>query len=185
MKRTIVRGSALVVAAAIVLVGSATLRAQQGAPEPGPEHKKLEYYTGKWTTESEIKANPFMPAGKYTSQDDCGLFTGGFAVICHSEGNGPLGPMKSVGIMGYSSEDKVYTYYGVDNSGMVPSTVSKGSVTGDTWVYSDESKMGGKLVKSRYTIKQLSPTSYTAKWEMLGEGGAWSTVMESKSSKAN
>ena len=66
---------------------------------------------------------------------------------------------------------------------MVPTSVSKGSVTGDTWVYSDESKMGGKLVKSRYTIKQVSPTSYTAKWEMQGEGGAWSTVMESKSSK--
>jgi len=86
--------------------------------------------------------------------------------------------------MGYSSEDKTYTYYGIDSSGMVPTTVSRGSVQGDTWVYTDESKMGGKLVKSRYTMKLLSPTSYSFKWEMQGEGGAWSALMEGKSTKA-
>ena len=76
------------------------------------------------------------------------------------------------------------SYYGIDSSGMVPTTVSRGSVQGDTWVYTDESKMGGKLVKSRYTMKVLSPTSYTYKWEMQGDGGAWSTLMEGKSTKA-
>jgi Protein of unknown function (DUF1579) len=185
MKTAIVERTAVLAAGVLLLVGSTRTWAQQGAPQPGPEHKKLAYYSGKWTTESEIKPNPFMPPGKYTSKDDCGLFQGGFAVVCHSDGNGPMGPMKSVGIMGYSSEDKVYTYYGIDNMGTVPTSVSRGSVTGETWVYTDESKMGGKLVKSRYTIKQVSPTSYTATWEMQGEGGAWATVMESKSSKAN
>jgi hypothetical protein len=174
--------SVVVAGAALAVAGSAALA--QEAPKPGPEHKKLEYYTGKWSSESEVKANPFMPAGKYTSSDSCDWFQGGFAVVCHSEGGGPMGPMKSVGIMGYSAEDKVYTYYGIDNSGMVPTSVSKGSVQGDTWTYTDESKMSGKLVKSRYTIKQLTPASYTFKWEMQGEGGAWSTLMEGKSTKA-
>ena len=185
MKSTKLQACGVLAGAVLVLAASVTARAQQGPPKPGPEHKKLEYYAGKWTTESEVKANPFGPAGKYTSKDDCGLFQGGFAVICHSDGTGPAGPTKSVGILGYSSEDKVYTYYGIDNSGMIPTSVSKGSVTGDTWVYTDESKMGGKLVKSRYTIKQVSLTSYTSKWEMRGEGGAWTTLMEAKSSKAN
>jgi hypothetical protein len=183
MDRAMVRRSAGVAGAALVLFGSVAAWAQD-APKPGPEHKKLEYYTGKWTSESEVKANPFMPPGKYTSKDDCGWFQGGFAVVCHSEGGGPMGPMKSVGIMGYSSEDKTYTYYGIDSGGMVPTSVSKGSAQGDTWVYTDESKMGGKLVKSRYTIKQLNPASYTFKWEMQGEGGAWSALMEGKSTKA-
>jgi hypothetical protein len=44
--------------------------------------------------------------------------------------------------------------------------------------------MGGKLVKSRYTLKQLSPMSYSFKWEMQGAGGTWSTLMEGKSTKA-
>jgi hypothetical protein len=184
MKNMLVRCGVVLVGSVVLLAGSTLVRAQ-GAPKPGPEHKKLAYYTGKWTSESEVKANPFMPPGKYTSKDDCDWFQGGFAVMCRSEGGGPMGAMKSLGILGYSSEDKVYTYYGIDNSGMVPTTVAKGSVEGDTWTYVDEAKMGGKLVKSRYTMKQLSPTSYSFKWEMQGEGGAWSTLMEGKSTKAN
>jgi len=49
----------------------------------------------------------------------------------------------------------------------------------------DEAKMGGKMVKSRYSIKELSPTSYTFKWETQGEDGAWQTVMEGKSTKVS
>ena len=45
--------------------------------------------------------------------------------------------------------------------------------------------MGGKMVKSRYTINQTSPTSYTFKWEMQGEDGAWQTIMEGKSTKTS
>jgi len=95
-----------------------------------------------------------------------------------------MGAMKSVGILGWSGEEKVYTYYGLDNSGMVPTTVAKGSLTGDTWVYTDESKMGGKPMKSRYTIKQLGPSSYSFKSE-LQDAGAWATLMEGKATKAN
>jgi len=183
MNRVMVQRTAILAGAAFVLAGSSAIRAQE-APKPGPEHKKLEYYVGKWSSESEVKANPMMPSGKYSSKDDCAWFQGGFALQCRSEGAGPMGPMKSAYFLGYSNEDKVYTYYGVDNTGMVPTTVSKGTVQGDTWVYTDESKMGGKLVKSRYTIKQLSPSAYSFKWETLGNAGAWSTVLEGKSTKA-
>ena len=175
--------SVVVAGAALVLFGSIAASAED-APKPGPEHKKLEYYTGKWSSESEVKANPIMPSGKYSTKDDCAWFQGGFTVVCHTESSGPMGPMKSVGIMGYNSEEKVYTYYGIDSSGMTPTVVSRGSVQGDTWVYTDESKMGGKTIKSRYTMKTLSPTAYTFKWEMEGAGGTWSTLMEGKSTKA-
>jgi hypothetical protein len=167
MKRAMSTASILA-AAACVLAASAPARAQSDAPKPGPEHKKLEYFAGKWTSEAEARKNPF-----------------GFAIVCHSEGTGPMGATKSLGILGYSAEEKVYTYYGLDNSGMVPTTVSKGSLTGDTWVYTDESKMGGKPMKSRYTMKQLSPTSYTFKWEMQDDKGAWATLMDGKATKAN
>jgi hypothetical protein len=44
--------------------------------------------------------------------------------------------------------------------------------------------MGGKKVKSRVTIKELSPTSYTFTMEMQGPDGKWAPMMESKSTKA-
>ncbi len=165
-----------------VLVAVPAARAQE-PPKPGPEHQKLDYFVGTWTSEGDLKANPAMPAGKYTSKDECQWFKGGFALKCDSKGSGPMGPVEGASLVGYSGEEKVYTVYGIDSTGMVPTTVSKGSVQGDTWVFTDESKMGGKMVKTRYTMKQLTPASYTFKWEMQGEGGAWSTVMEGKSTK--
>jgi hypothetical protein len=38
-------------------------------------------------------------------------------------------------------------------------------------------------VKSRVTIKELSPTAYAFKMEMQGADGKWITAMESKSTK--
>ena len=43
------------------------------------------------------------------SSDTCEWFEGRFSVICRYEGTGPMGPSKSIGILGYSSEEKVYT----------------------------------------------------------------------------
>jgi hypothetical protein len=153
-------------------------------PKPGPEHKKLGYFVGKWVTEGEMKPNPFMPGGKMTSTDTCEWFEGGFAVVCRYDGKGPIGPTKGIGIMGYSTEEKAYTYYGLDNSPMGMVSVPLGTVQGKTWTYNDEAKMGGRMVKSRYTITETSPTSYTFKWEMLGEDGAWKTIADGKATKA-
>src|SRR5436309_7959309 len=87
-------------------------------PKPGPEHQRLEYFVGKWTGEGEMKPGPMGPGGKITSTDTCEWFEGHFAVICRSDGKTPMGPSKSIGILSYSPEEKIYTYYGVDNSGM-------------------------------------------------------------------
>lgn len=156
------------------------------APKPTAEHKKLDYFAGKWTAEGEMKANPFgMPAGPFTSHDTCEWFEGGFSLVCKSEGNSPMGPTKGIGIMSYNTEEGAYTYYGVDNSPMAMATVPHGTVADDTWTYTDESKMGGKMMKSRYVIKQMSPTSYTFKWEIAGDDGSWQTIVEGKAKKAS
>ena len=153
-------------------------------PTPGPEHKRLGFFVGNWKGDVEVKPNPMMPSGKYKSTDVCKWFEGGFAVVCHSEGNGPMGPTKGLGIMGYSADEKVYTYYGTDSSGMTMLTVPRGTIDGKTWTYNEESMMGGKPFKSRYTIHELSPTSYSFQWEMQGEDGKWVTVMEGKQTKS-
>ena len=154
-------------------------------PQPGPEHKRLGYFVGKWTTEGETKPNPFMPGGKMLNHDTCEWFDGGFAVVCRSEGKGPMGPTKTIGIMGYSAEEKVYLYYGLDNSPMAMATVPRGTLNGGIWVYNDEAKMGGNSMKSRFTIKEISPRAYTFKWEVLGEDGAWQAMFEGKSTKSS
>jgi hypothetical protein len=67
---------------------------------------------------------------------------------------------------------------------MTMASVPKGTVQGNTWTFNDESKMGGKMVKGRYIIREASPTSYTFAWESMGDDGSWKTIMEGKSTKA-
>lgn len=175
---------ALAVSLAIAVAGLAAAPAQPPqAPKPGPEHKKLDYFVGKWTHTGEMKPGPFGPGGKMSWTDTCEWFEGGFAVVCRSDGKGPMGPMKGLGIMSYSTEEKVYTYSGTDSSGMTMTTVPKGTVSGDTWTFTDESMMGGQKMKTRVTVKQISPTEQTFLMEMQGADGKWMPMMESKGTK--
>jgi hypothetical protein len=155
------------------------------APKPTPEQKRLGYFVGKWTSEGELKPGPMGPGGKVTSTDTCAWFSGGFAVVCHSDGTSPMGPSKEIGVLGYSTEEKAYTYYAVNNSSMAMTSVPKGKVQGDTWTYTDEGVMGGQKYKSRITIKEVSPTEYTFRMEMQGPDGKWAPVMDAKSTKVH
>ncbi|MFY9550066.1 MAG: DUF1579 family protein [Thermoanaerobaculia bacterium] len=151
-------------------------------PKPGPEVKKLGYFVGSWKTETEAKPNTIMPAGKTTEISKCEWFPGGFHVVCHTTGNGPMGA-RQLGILGYDSDAKAYTYYGIGSaSGGAAS--SKGTVDGSTWTYTSNDKMGGKTVQGRYTITEVSPTSQTFKFETSDDGQTWTEVMEGKATKA-
>ncbi len=122
--------------AAFAVVSATGLQfAAAQAPKPSPEHARLGYFVGKWTAEGEMKPGPMGPGGKMTSSDNCEWFEGRFSVICRSEGTTPMGPTKSIGILSYSPEEKVYTYYGVDNSNMTMASVPRGTLRGDTWTY--------------------------------------------------
>jgi hypothetical protein len=179
------RAWVVVLACAFVLAtGSAWAQSAGEAPKPSPEHKKLGYFVGTWTSKGEMADNPFMPGGPFSSTDKCEWFEGGFSVVCHTEGKGPMGPTKGLGIMTYSPEEKVYAYYGVDNTPMAMMSIPRGTIDGDTWTYLDESEMGGATVKSRYVLKVLSPTSYSFKWEMQAKDGSWQTIMNGTSTKA-
>jgi hypothetical protein len=168
-----------------LLISATAVRAQEKkmeAPKPAPEVKKLDYFVGTWKSEGEIKQNPFMPAGKMTSTSKCEWFPGGFQVVCHDEGKGPTGSVHGLGIMAFNTEEKAYTYAGIDNFGM--SVAAKGNVDGDNWTYTSEDKMGGKTYHGRYSMVTSSPDSYTFKYETSEDGSNWMTIMEGKTTKA-
>ncbi len=152
------------------------------APKPGPEVKKLGYFVGTWKSEGELKENPFgMPPGKYAGTDNCEWFHGGFQVVCHSSAKGPAGAMHSMGIIAYNTQDKAFTYYGIDNMGMADQ--SKGTVEGDHWEYTSDMKIGDKTYHGRYSMTTSSPDSYTYKYETSEDGTNWTLCMEGKSTK--
>lgn len=167
---------------AIVLICGFTslllAQAPPAPPKPGPEHKKLEYFVGKWTVESEIKANEYVPAGKTISTEIATLGPGGFYVESRAEG-GQL-PTR-LAILAYDSHAKVYTSYYASSVGLVGT--GTGTVNGNTWTWMVEDKFAGEAVKGRTTITTLSPTQYTMKYEMADEKGGYITILEGKATK--
>lgn len=167
--------------AVILICGFTSLllaQAPPAPPTPGPEHKKLEYFVGKWTVESEIKPNEFVPAGKTVSTDTCTLGPGGFYVECLAEGG--QFPTR-LAILAYDSHAKVYTSYYANGGGLVGTAT--GSVDGNTWTWMVEDKFAGQVIKGRTTITMSSPTQYTIKYEMANEKGGYTTILEGKATK--
>ena len=152
-------------------------QAPPAPPKPGPEHKKLEYFVGKWTVEGEIKANEFVPAGKNVSTETATLGPGGFYVESRSESQ--FGTR--LAIIGYDSHAKVYTSYYASSVGLVG--VGTGTVNGNTWTWMVEDKYAGIAVKGRTTVTILSPTQQTIKYEMADGKGGYTTIVEGKSTK--
>lgn len=168
--------------AVFAAASTALAQAPPGPPKPGPDHKRLSYFEGKWTTEGQQKENPFGPAGKFSSNDTCEWILDGFFLRCTSEGKDPVGEFKSMGLMGYDAENKIYTYYGADSRGM--GIGGDGTLKDNVWTYTSTAKMKGKTIKSRWVVTDTSPAAYTFKWEMADDKGNWMTLAEGKSTKA-
>ena len=83
--------------------------------------------------------------------------------------------------MGYDTDQNMYTTDEFTEQGR--HDASKGSVAGDTWTFNSTANYGGQEVKQRMTIKTLSPTSYTMKFEVSIDGTNWMTFMEGKATK--
>lgn len=166
----------------LVFIGTSLLLAEgMEPPKPGPEHARLERWVGVWKGSGEMKENPFGPAGKMTWTETCEWFPGNFHVICHSESKGDTGDSKGLSLIGYDAESKRYTWYGLDSSGW--SDMAKGNVEAKTWTFSSETQLGGKPMKSRMVIEEVSPTANRFKWEMSEDGKNWTLLMDGESSK--
>jgi hypothetical protein len=168
---------------AMVLSSVATAWSQM-APKPGPEVKKLDYFVGTWTTEATIPQGPWGMGGKFSSTETSEWMDGNFFVVSHSDFKMPPelgGDGKETSIMGYDTQENVYIYEAFNSQGHHES--SKGTLTGDTWTWTSEANYGGQDIKQRSTIKILSPTSFSIKFEASMDGTNWMTFMEGKATK--
>jgi hypothetical protein len=174
------RSSIILIATVLV---AAVAVAQMGPPKPAPELKKLDYFSGTWTSEGDVKPGPMGPGGKFTGSGKGQWMDGGFFLVINSDfKGGAMGNGTGTAYMGYNADEKVYTYDEFNTMG--EAVHSKGTVDGDTWNWTNEFKMGPQTMKARYIMKILSPDSYTFKFEMSPDGNKWETSMEGKATKS-
>ena len=167
---------ALLIAACALLTAIA-LQAQ-APPPPAPELQKLAFMAGHWTVEGTATMGPpGTPATKWTETIDSEWMDGKYFLVEHNDMDlGPMGKGHQMSITGYDSDNKVYTRSGFDSWGEADK--STGTVNGDTWIWLSDERMGGMPMKGRFTVKVLSPTSYTMKYEMSPDGTNWMTAVE-------
>ena len=166
---------------ATVFLG-ALASAQMDAPKPAPELKKLDVFAGSWTLDGTMKATSMGPGGAtMTENEKCEWMEGGFYLICHSDYKGTMGSGIGLSIMGYSTDDKAYTYREFNSYGEFED--SRGTLEGDTWTWIGDEKMGGTVMKGRFTMKMTSPSAYTFMFEMSQDDAKWSSMMEGKATK--
>ena len=166
-----------------LLLFSATAWGQM-APKPGPEVKKLDYFLGTWTVDATIGQGPWGSGGKFTSTDTTDWMPGSFFLERHADFKMPPelgGDGRATSIMGYDSDQNVYTRDEFNSLGH--RGVSKGTLSGDTWTWTSTQNYGGQEIKQKMTLKVLTPSSYTMKFEVSPDGTNWMTFMEGKATK--
>jgi hypothetical protein len=163
------------------LFTAAAALAQTQPPKPGPELKKLEVFAGTWTLDGNMKPGMMGPGGSMTENEKCEWMEGGFYLVCHSDYKSSMGGGTGLSVMGYSAEDKAFTYREFNSFGEFDD--SRGTLDGDTWTWLNDEKMDGMTMKARFTMKMTSATSYNFTFDMSQDGTKWSTVMDGKASK--
>jgi Protein of unknown function (DUF1579) len=176
------RVSTITILLTLLFAVAVCAQAQMPAATPGPELKKLAFLAGNWAMDGDLKSGPMGPGGKVTGTEQIEWMEGGFFLVSHSTFKGAgMGNGTGISFYGYDPNEKVYTYDEFNSMGEAEH--SKGTVDGDTWTWTSDEKMGGMTMKGRFTMKILSPTSYSFKFDMSQDGTTWTAVMDGKSTK--
>lgn len=151
-------------------------------PKPTAEHEALGWWVGTWEGKGEMKPGPFGPGGPMSWTEECSWFGNGkFQVVCRSKGTGPMGPMHGLGIVAYDAQKKVYTHYGVDDTGWAG--LSEGERDGEAWTFRSREVVGGKTYQGRFQMRPLSDNEFSFEWAMSEDGQTWTTMMAGKTKK--
>jgi len=173
----------LLAAAVLCALLTAVLMQAQAPPPPAAELQKLDFMTGHWTAAGTYTAGPpGTPSIKWSATTDAEWMDGKYFLVEYSDMDlGSMRKGKQLTVMGYDSDNKVYTHNAFDSMGEAEK--STGTVTGDTWTWTGDEHMGGMTMKGRFTEKVLSPTSYSMKLELSPDGTTWMTAMEGMATK--
>src|SRR6266496_1306835 len=173
----------LLAAVPMMLLATASSIWAQAVPQPRKPSAELQkegdYFVGNWKFTGETKPSPFGPGGqKFESSERLEWIPGGFFLLARSyEGE----KWTQLTIIGYDEKKEILTHTTYNTRGEIE--VMEGTAQGDIEIWSGEGKVSGKPVKQRLTIKRVSPTSYTFKFEMAPRGGNWSLVYEGEGNK--
>jgi hypothetical protein len=157
----------------------ATSFAQMGPP--APELKKLDYFTGTWTMDSDFKPGPMGAGGKNTGTAKYEWMDGKYFMVSQATHSGVMGEGVETAYYGYDAGKKVYTFDSFSSMG--EHNIATATIDGDTWTWLFDVPMGSATMKGRFVMKVTSPTAYNYKLEFSQDGTNWNLIMDGKATK--
>lgn len=131
--------------------------------QPGAEHQKLSPIVGKWTVEG--MEDSFV--------EICEWYPGGYFVVCNSESKTKTGIAKGVSVLGYSKEEKLYTYYHYGSTGS--SQTLRCNIIDNVFNFFGEETVNGNLTKTKVTMTPQGD-NFHFKEEISVNDGPWKTT---------
>lgn len=142
---------------------------------PGPDHKKLDIFIGKWHTTGDVAATASTPAMKVNFTDIYKWYPGEFFLVHDAEGTVGDEYSYSLEIIGYNAERKCYSAAFFDSAG--GSGNEDIQLDGNAWTWRGSNVMG---VKEHRCIATVSDDGRTikARHEKSDDGVNWEPWMD-------
>jgi hypothetical protein len=142
---------------------------------PGPEHKRLGAFLGRWHTTGEVAATESEPAAEVDAIDTYEWYPGEFFLVHHADGRVGDSPIRSLEIIGYDPERQCYFAPFFDSTG--GSGTEELRLQDDTWTWRGSNVMG---VKEHRCIAVFSKDGRTirARHERSDDGERWAKWMD-------
>ena len=153
------------------LLMMAGVAAAQGTRAEDHASTQLGFFTGRWTLDGQSRPTPAAALGHVSGDHTCSWFSGGPTVVCRESTKDQQGEMDILYILAWDAGKKVYTYYGTDSAGTI--TSAQGTLEGDTWRFTGESRAGGVTTPMRMTFRPAGSAAHTRDVEVSNGKGVW------------
>jgi hypothetical protein len=142
---------------------------------PGPEHKKMGVFLGRWHTTGEVAATAETRAAKVDSIDTYEWYPGEFFLLHHADAKVGDAAIKSLEIIGYDADRRCYFAPFFDSTGGFGTEEIR--LDGNTWTWRGSNVMG---VKEHRCIAVVSSDGKTvrARHEKSEDGKHWVLWMD-------
>jgi hypothetical protein len=163
-------------------VSSTATTTQEQSPAAISAQKRLGFFVGTWRISGTIHQSSLGPAGSLAGSQHIEWGADATSLISTWEEQRSTGRDSGTGAYRYDPKLESYFYHGTSKDGEVED--STGMFTGDTWVWSSDLRsQDGTAMKGRFTIKVISSSSYTFRFEISSQADKWSTVTEGTAQK--
>jgi Protein of unknown function (DUF1579) len=147
---------------------------QQQSRRPGPEHRRLSVFVGKWRTEGRTVGDE-APAAPIRSSDVYEWVPGGFFVVHRWDGTVGETAVHGIEIIGYDSNRRTYQTHFFDSDGNAGS--EQLSVQDRTWTWVGRQVMGSDWHRCTSVVSDDGNTMQ-AKHERSNDGELWMPWMD-------